>query len=61
MFQRNASAAAKTGSLARSSCPRRQFTRKKYSSIPKMTAPPQCPMVFTKVGSWTLSQSGILV
>ena len=25
------------------------------------TAPAQCPMVFTRTGSWMLSQSGILV
>ena len=53
--------AASAGSLARSSRSCRQFNRKKYSSIPNRTAPAQCPMVFTRTGSWILSQSGILV
>ena len=48
------------GQPVRSSRSRRQFNRKKYKSIPKSTAPAQCPMVFTRTGSWILSQSGIL-
>jgi hypothetical protein len=59
IFHNNASAAAIAGSLLRSSGARRQFTRNKYSSIPKMTDPAQCPIVLTRMGSWMLSQSGI--
>src|SRR5437660_1219098 len=61
IFHNSASAAAIAGSLLRSSGERRQFTRNKYSSIPKMTDPAQCPIVLTRTGSWILSQSGILV
>ena len=42
-FHSIASAAATTGRLLRPSPARRRFTRKKYSSIPKITAPAQWP------------------
>ena len=61
IFHNSANAAAIAGSLLRSSGARRQFTRNKYSSIPKMTDPAQCPIVLTRTGSWMLSQSGTLV
>src|SRR5580700_1386472 len=58
-FHSMASAAATTGRPLRSSPARRRFIRKKYSSIPKIAAPAQWPMVLTRTGSWILSQSGM--
>ena len=61
IFHNIASAAARAGKLLRSSRARRQLTTNRYSRIPNMTAPAQCPIVFTRTGSWMLSRSGILL
>ena len=59
-FHNMASTAARAGRTLLFSLARIQFTTKKYSRIPKIIAPAQCPIVLTRTGSWMLSRSGML-